>query len=112
MNAAARALHQANVFRGQWHILAFPREFLLILLLSIGVLLSSFAIVYMKNTQRNLISELQQLQQHKQQLQVQWDQLLLEKGAWISPARLQSIASHQLKMTVASLHHFVVLSLE
>ena len=112
MNAAARALHQATIFRGQWSVLSYSKEFFATLFLIVGVLFSSCAVIYLKNTQRNLISEWQQLQQYQQQLHVQTDQLLLEKGTWVAPARLQAIAQTQLQMSVPPPRYIFVLPLE
>jgi len=64
------------------------------------VVLSALSIIYIKDYSRRSFSELQQLQQARDQAQVAWGQLLLEQTTCTTQARIQSLASHRLTMQV------------
>lgn len=69
------------------------------LLVLIGlVLLSSLVIVYLKDMQRRLVSDISIEKQIRNRLDVEWQQLLLEKSTWTTDARIQQIAEQNLKM--------------
>jgi len=109
MNAAARVLAQGSIFRGEYRRITLTAELVLAIALSIAVLISAMAVVYVKNHERSLFSELQTEQQSAAQLQVEWGQLLLEQSTLVTPARVQAIAEQRLGMVVPGSKEVVIL---
>lgn len=70
--------------------------------LMMGVLLSAFFLIYIKDYNRRLFIHYQQLMQQRQQLNIAWGRLLLEQGTLTTAPRIQSIAQKQLHMHVPS----------
>ncbi len=68
--------------------------------LMLGVLGSAIAVVYSKHLNRKLHIELQQLQQARDNLHVEWSRLLLEQGTLGSDVRVEQVASHELDMVL------------
>jgi cell division protein FtsL len=112
MNAAARILLTEGSFRGQtiFYDLASPRNLLLTVLLAI-VLANAFAVVYVKDLNRRLFSELQSLQKTHEELNVESGQFLLEQTTWSTQARTQKIAQDNLNMAAPSPQSVVVVKL-
>lgn len=100
MNAAARALAEGSFAVSNVRSFAFSARNLMISLLLMAVLISAFAVVSIKDTNRHLFSELAGLQQTRQELDVEWGQLLLEQNTWATQARVQQIAQDNLGMIV------------
>lgn len=98
MNAAARTLTSSTWFRGHVKQIAMTKEGVLAGLLLIAVLVSALSVVYIKNEQRAYFSELQSTTLRTAQLELEWNQLLLEQSALSAPARVQRIAHDQLDM--------------
>lgn len=59
---------------------------------SVLVLLTALSLIYVKDLNRQLYSELEGLQQNHEELKIQKDQLLLEENTWAAQARVQEIA--------------------
>jgi cell division protein FtsL len=72
------------------------------LVLTIAVVLSAFAVVYVKDLNRRLFIQSQGLQMANNKLQVEWGKLLLEQSTWSSQARVQQLAQERLNMKVPS----------
>ena len=72
----------------------------LIGVLGLAVILSSLAVVYATHTSRELFAELQDVQEIRDQLDVEWGQLLLEQSAWSNNNRIESVARDKLHMIV------------
>ena len=68
--------------------------------LMMAVLMTALGVVYVTNFSRNLHAGMQQLLVERNQLQLQWGQLLLEKSAWTVQTRVQSVAEESLGMMV------------
>ncbi|MFY7698503.1 MAG: cell division protein FtsL [Legionella sp.] len=98
MNAAAKVIHQSNLFSGHLSDIRLSKKLYIRLFLMFGVLLSALAIVYMTNLHRMRFSQLEHAEQVAQQLQLQWGQLLLERASLATPARVQQLASEKLGM--------------
>ncbi|MCP5160946.1 MAG: cell division protein FtsL [Hahellaceae bacterium] len=64
------------------------------------VVLSALAVVYSTHWSRQLFSELKGLQLHRDQLEREWSQLLLEQSAWSTHNRIERIAMEQLNMVM------------
>ena len=73
------------------------------------VFMSAIAVVYYKHQSRQLFTKLQTLQQEIESLQVEWGQLLLEQGTWVSDARVERIAREHLQMALPEPHAVVVI---
>lgn len=70
----------------------------IIVLLTATVLLSALAVIDARHENRMLFAQLQQLRQQRDQLNVEWSQLLLEQGTWSTHARIEQLATGELDM--------------
>ncbi len=86
-----------------------PRGSMSVLLLGLLVLGTALGVVYTKYLNRNLHSELQQLQATRDQLHVEWTQLLLEQGTLGSDVRVEKVARETLGMITAPSNQIVVI---
>lgn len=68
--------------------------------LMVAVLISAFAVVYVKDLNRRLFLQYQQLQTEHNQLYVNWGKLLLEQSTWSAQQRVQSVAENRLNMVM------------
>lgn len=80
-----------------------------VILLSVLIFLSSMGVVYSKHVSRQLFSQLQSLQNKRDELHVEWSQLLLEQGTWATDVRVERVAREHLNMLVPSPDTVVVL---
>jgi cell division protein FtsL len=110
MNAAARALAQSSLSVFNTRFLVLSTQTIGIILLTIAVLASALTVVYVKDLDRQLFSQLQTLQQTRESLHTEWGQLLLEQNTWAAPARVQSIAEQQLGMVMPTTKDVVLVS--
>ena len=60
----------------------------------------ALSVVTSQHKARKLYVELQKEQELARQFEVEWGQLQLEQSTWAMPARIETIASGQLKMRV------------
>lgn len=109
MNAAARAINESNLFSGQLFEMRLSKQLWLVFVLLFIVLMNALAVVYVTNEHRSSFSQLQQLEQHKHLLQMQWGQLLLEQASLATPARVEQLAREKLKMHLPLDKHMFVL---
>ncbi|KTD07199.1 cell division protein FtsL [Legionella jamestowniensis] len=98
MNAAARAIHQSNLFNGHLLDMRLSKQLCFMLTLLLAVLVSALTVVYVTNEHRIVFSELQRMEQHAHQLQLQWGQLLLEQASLSTPGRVEALAVEKLQM--------------
>ncbi len=98
MNAAARSLSSSTWFRGNMKQIVLTKEGFLAMVLLIAVLISALVVVYVKNEQRVYFSKLQATTQQTAQLELEWNQLMLEQSAMAAPARVQRIAHQHLHL--------------
>ena len=75
------------------------------------VVLTALSIIYVKDYSRRSFSELQGLQQARDEAQVIWGQLLLEQSTWTTQARIQNLATHRLNMNFPTAKIITMLSL-
>lgn len=108
MNAAARLLHQRTLSRhlvlGHW----LNRQQIIALFLGIALLISALSVIYVTHSTRMLHAIYQRNIVELGQLQVQQDQLLLERSHWMTQSRIQQVAEKQLGMVIPD-HHSVVI---
>lgn len=77
-------------------------------LLIAALFLSALAVIDARHENRVLFAQLQQLRQQRDQLNVEWGQLLLEQSTWSTHARIEQLATQQLDMQMPSHAHIVV----
>lgn len=77
---------------------------LLLLLISISALM----VVYSSHLSRHLFYDLQAERVIRDELQVEWGQLLLEQSTWSSYGRIEELATNQLGMIVPEPHDLVI----
>lgn len=80
-----------------------------LMVLSILIFISSMGVIYSKHVSRQLFAQLQSLQNKRDELHVEWSQLLLEQGTWATDVRVERVAREHLNMLVPSPGTVVVL---
>ncbi|MEA2118367.1 cell division protein FtsL [Halovibrio sp. HP20-50] len=70
---------------------------------------SGLGVVVTTHMTRVHFAQLQQLEQEENQLQTEWGQLLLEEGAWSTPARIEQIATERLGMRIPDVNDVEVI---
>ena len=71
---------------------------LLVPMLWIGALASAAGAIYCKHRAREMFVELEQLNAHRDNLEIEWGQLQLEQSAWSTQAFVERVASAKLHM--------------
>jgi cell division protein FtsL len=107
MNAAARALEQSAFDISHVQSIIFSKRHLMMMLLIFAVLATAFSVVSVKDQNRRLVSEFSSLEKTRDELNMQWSQLLLEQNTWSAQARVQHIAQNNLAMGVPAVRHSV-----
>ena len=116
MNAIARAMVQSLSFASS----ASGKQFILskltatnlrIWFLVIAIMVSSLAVVYIKDLNRRLFIDYQNLQQASTETSVEYGKLLLEQGAWSTQSRVQVVAMNSLNMIIPPSSNMVMLKL-
>ena len=101
MNTAVRYMGATTLrwiqFPNVWEGL---KQSLMLIVLSSILFASAFSVVYVKDLHRRLYIQEQNLQAHEDTAKVEWGRLLLEQSTWSTQARVQQIATQQLKMMV------------
>jgi cell division protein FtsL len=110
MNAAARLVSKGTLSRSWVVSVVLARMQYATLILMAAVLMSALSIVYVTNVSRSVNASIQQLQVERNRIHIQWGQLLLEKGTWITPGRVQHIAEEQLGMALPESKSVVIVS--
>jgi len=72
----------------------------IVAVLWLGVLGSSLGVVYAKHEARSRFNELQQLTQHRDDLDIEWGQLQLEQSTWATHGRVERVARDDLRMVI------------
>jgi len=68
------------------------------LMIGAAVVVSGIAAVYAKHETRKLYTELQALQQERDQLEMEWGQLQIEQSTWSTHARVERLAREEIGM--------------
>lgn len=79
-------------------------------LLIVALAVSAFAVVYLKDLNRRLFIEFQDMTRMNQQAQVEWGKLMLEQSTWTAQANIQQIASKQLQMSAPAAKDIILLT--
>ncbi|MCU1721047.1 MULTISPECIES: cell division protein FtsL [Pseudomonas] len=77
-----------------------PGGSFLMLLLFIGVLVSSVAVSYSAHWNRQLLNTLYGELNERDKAQAEWGRLILEQSTWTAHSRIETLASEQLKMRI------------
>ena len=80
-----------------------------IVIAAVLILASALLAVEMRHRNRQLFAELQTLQTARDQLHIEWNQLLLEQGAWSEHRRVESLARTRLGMATPNADQIVIL---
>ncbi len=110
MNAAARALQQGSVFHGDVKWLLVSRSSLRLFALMWVLLVSAVTVIYVKNDERRLFSDLQNMHQQMDHYQVEHGQLMLEQSTWAAPARIQRVSQKRFGMQLPDPHDITMVA--
>ena len=77
-----------------------PGGSFLMLLLFVGVLVSSVAVSYSAHWNRQLLNTLYGELNERDKAQAEWGRQILEQSTWTAHSRIEALASEQLKMRV------------
>jgi cell division protein FtsL len=72
----------------------------LLMILLIGVIISSLQVINAKHQNRQAFIALQSLKKQNDQMETEWGQLQLEQATWAAHGRVEKIASKQLEMVI------------
>lgn len=76
--------------------------------LALAALASALAVIEVRHENRLLFAELQRLQRERDALNTEWEQLLLEEGAWSQHGRIEQVARTRLGMKMPAREQIVV----
>jgi cell division protein FtsL len=113
MNTMARAYSVGTTFgsvRASW--ITVSARGIAIALLLFSLLLSAIGVVYLKDLNRRLFMQYQELQTQGQQQQLVWSKLLLEQTTLARQSRIQWVAIHKLGMKMPEQSDVVLITLE
>jgi len=77
-----------------------PGGSFLMLLLFIGVLVSSVAVSYSAHWNRQLLNTLYGELNERDKAQAEWGRLILEQSTWTAHSRIENLANEQLHMRI------------
>ena len=72
------------------------------------VLGSALSVVYAKHQSRKLFVQLNELQQQRDVMNVEWGQLQLELSTWATNGRIEQMARQRLRMTNVNFDQVVI----
>lgn len=105
ISSLARTFTSKSIY--QWVHLFSPRM-LLIALLLLAILASGISVIYTTFKNRSMLNDLQQLRNQRNELQVQWGQLLIEQSTFSLDSRIERKAIDELKMIVPNFSDVVM----
>ncbi len=76
--------------------------------LTVLVIFSALTVIYSAYLYRQLFNQQQQMLQARDQMQVEWGQLLLEQSALAAHSRIEKVVTHKLDMYVPAPNEIVV----
>jgi cell division protein FtsL len=74
------------------------------------IILSAFALVYLKDLNRREFIRYQEMARANQQAHMDWEKLLLERSTWAAQANVQNTASQRLHMYTPDAKEIVLLT--
>jgi len=81
----------------------------MLVMLAVMVLISAVAVVHAKYRSRVLFVQLKALDVQVDEADIEWERLLIEHGAWGTPAHIEARARKQLKMRMPRAEEVVVI---
>lgn len=100
MNAVTRALGTRAINLPVLNILPLSQQAIITLIIALGFLISALGIVYIKDLNRRLFIQVDQLKQQEMVRDQQWSKLLLEQSTLTAQTRIETLATTQLNMTM------------
>ena len=79
------------------------------MVLATAVLVSAVAVVHAKYRSRVLFGELQSLEAQADEVDIEWERLLIEHGAWGTPAHIEASARKKLKMRMPKADEVIII---
>ncbi|WP_299178098.1 cell division protein FtsL [uncultured Neptuniibacter sp.] len=101
---ASKELAEGKIYSSE----ELVRPFLIIFLLVVVVVLSCLTVVTSAFEYRQLFHQYQGLVQQRDELQVEWGQLLLEQSAWAANNRVEQQAIKKLGMQVPEVNQIEI----
>ena len=77
-------------------------------LAGVMVMLSAFGVIVASHETRNMYRDIQVLQKDNDDLQSEYEKLLLEQSAWANNSRVDEIARNKLQMVPPDVHEIVM----
>ena len=74
------------------------RTLIVLLLLTPALIGTALGVVYTQHLSRSLVVKLQEQKQQRDELNIEWSRLLLERSTWATHARVERLAREQLGM--------------
>lgn len=71
---------------------------------------SATGVIYSTHKSRYLLNELRQLERQRNNLQVEWGQLLLEQSSLVAQGRIENLAIVELGMKIPTVENVVVVT--
>ncbi|RDE22785.1 cell division protein FtsL [Motiliproteus coralliicola] len=103
-----RIVDGAGQLRSALTELSVSARSVLLVMLAASVVVSSLAVIYSAFLYRQAFNQQQQLFQQRNELEVEWGQLLLEQSALAAHGRVERAVTKQLGMYVPSPEEIVV----
>jgi len=79
--------------------------------LMVAIILSAMLVVYSNHNNHLLFGKLEKLTKQRDDLNVEWGQLLLEQSTWATDSRIEKIATEQLGMKNVEFKDTVIIKL-
>jgi cell division protein FtsL len=86
----------------------FQAQRMMAVLLGAVVMLSAFGVIVASHETRGMYREIQVLQKENDDLQSEYEKLLLEQSAWANNSRVDEIARNKLQMVPPDVHEIVM----
>lgn len=89
----------------------FRRRVLAVLFLIVATVGSALSVVYVSHVNRQLYSNLQELQKQQDYLDSEYEKLLLEQSAWSDYGRIEQLSRGELNMRIAPITDVVLVEI-
>lgn len=71
----------------------------LVIALALVCVVTAIALVYTKHESRKLFVELERLSDERDELNIEWGQLQIEQSTWATHARIEQVATRDLRLS-------------
>jgi len=71
----------------------------MVIALALVCVVTAIALVYTKHESRKLFVELERLSDERDELNIEWGQLQIEQSTWATHARIEQVATRDLKLS-------------